>query len=80
MSIQLDNTDPTPTRLAWRAREAAKAIGISDRKLWELTKRGEVPHFRLGKKMILYPVDALQRWLDASLAQKPANQIDSEAE
>ena len=31
-------------RLSLRAPEAAAALGISARKLWELTKCGEVPH------------------------------------
>lgn len=49
--------------LALRPREAARAIGVSERTLWDWTKRGLVPHVRLNKA-ILYPVDALRRWLD----------------
>lgn len=49
-------------RLALRPREAAKALGIGTRKLWELTNRGLVPHVRLDKS-ILYPVEAINRWL-----------------
>jgi predicted DNA-binding transcriptional regulator AlpA len=45
-----------------RPREAAKALGISQRLLWEQTNRGMVPHIRLGKA-ILYPVDSLRDWL-----------------
>jgi excisionase family DNA binding protein len=51
-------------RLSLRPREAARALGISERSLWTLTKANEVPHTRLGKS-VLYPVDALRRWLDA---------------
>jgi len=55
--------DPSaPQRLALRPREAAEAIGISARTLWSLTKRGEVPHMRIGKSVV-YPVDALRDWL-----------------
>ncbi|MCL5281435.1 MAG: helix-turn-helix domain-containing protein [Planctomycetes bacterium] len=50
-----------------RPREAAKALGISERLLWEWTNRGEVPHVRVGKA-ILYPVDVLRRWLDEQAA------------
>ncbi len=32
-----------------RSREAAVALGISERLLWEWTNRGIVPHIRLGK-------------------------------
>jgi excisionase family DNA binding protein len=51
-----------------RAREAAKALGISDRLLWEWTDRGVVPHIRLGKA-ILYPVDSLREWLKREAEQ-----------
>jgi len=55
-------TEPETPCLAMRAREAAKALGISERLLWEWTSRGAVPHVRLGKA-ILYPVESLQEWL-----------------
>ena len=56
-------TKPTaPAPLALRPREAAKALGIGQRKLWELTKAGNIPHIRLGA-CILYPVAQLQAWL-----------------
>jgi excisionase family DNA binding protein len=54
--------EPQTPCLAMRPREAAKALGISERLLWEWTDRGVVPHVRLGKA-ILYPVDSLQEWL-----------------
>lgn len=55
-------TEPETPCLAMRAREAAKALGISERLLWEWTDKGVVPHVRLGKA-ILYPVDSLRDWL-----------------
>jgi excisionase family DNA binding protein len=58
---------PETPCLAMRPREAAKALGISERLLWEWTNRGEVPHIRVGKA-ILYPVDVLRRWLDEQAA------------
>lgn len=53
-----------PPRLALRPAECSRAIGISARKLWELTadKTSGIPHVRLGKA-ILYPVRELQDWL-----------------
>lgn len=59
--------DPTLPWLAMRPREAAKALGVSPRTLWEWTKRGDVPHIRRGKT-VLYSVDALRRWLDEQSA------------
>jgi predicted DNA-binding transcriptional regulator AlpA len=59
---------PTPTtgapRLALRPKEAAAAIGISARKLWEITadKTSGIPHVRLGKAVV-YPVRELTGWL-----------------
>lgn len=53
----------TPS-LALRPREAAKAIGISQRLLWQLTQNGCVPHVRVGRA-VLYPVAQLQNWLAA---------------
>ncbi len=57
-----NKTEPEIPCLAMRLREAAKALGISERLLWEWTDKGVVPHVRLGKA-ILYPVDSLRDWL-----------------
>ena len=54
--------EPETPCLAMRPREAAKALGISERLLWEWTDRKVVLHIRLGKA-ILYPVDSLRDWL-----------------
>lgn len=60
-NIVLNNEPETPC-LSMRLPEAAKALGISERLLWEWTNKGVVPHIRLGKA-ILYPVDSLKDWL-----------------
>jgi excisionase family DNA binding protein len=52
--------------LALRPREAAKALGISPRLLWQLTKDGRIPCVRVGggkRKTVLYPLADLQAWL-----------------
>jgi excisionase family DNA binding protein len=50
--------------LALRAGEAAKALGIGERKLWEWTNRKLIPHVRIdGCRCVLYPVDLLREWL-----------------
>jgi excisionase family DNA binding protein len=60
-------TSPTfPSPLALRPREAAKALGISPRLLWQLTKDGHVPCVRIGngkRRTVLYPLADLQNWL-----------------
>lgn len=60
---------PVP-RLALRPKEAAKALGIGERKLWELTanENSGIPHVRIGRRLV-YPVADLQRWLSEK-AQK----------
>jgi excisionase family DNA binding protein len=52
--------------LALRPREAAKALGISPRLLWQLTHAGEIPYVRIGsgkRRTVLYPTAGLQAWL-----------------
>lgn len=49
--------------LALRPREAAKVLGIGQRKLWDLTHpRGPIPCVRLGV-CVLYPYRLLQEML-----------------
>lgn len=67
----ITKTEPWIPCLAMKPREAAKALGISERLLWEWTDRGIVPHVRLGKR-IVYPVDSLREWLQRQ-AQKNAD-------
>ena len=57
--------------LALRPREAAKALGISERMLWSLTApRGTIPAVRIGTR-VLYPVTGLQAWLDRQAQGAP---------
>lgn len=38
-------------------KEAATRLGISERKLWELTNRAEVPSVRIGRRVLYDPQD-----------------------
>jgi predicted DNA-binding transcriptional regulator AlpA len=64
--------------LALRPREAAKALGISARTLWNLTApRGPIPCVRIGRgkrKSVLYPVAELQAWLAQQTVQAKGGQ------
>ena len=42
--------------------EAAKTLGISTRTLFDLTKRGEVPCVRIGRRVLYLPM-ALDVWV-----------------
>ena len=66
----------TTNNLALRPREAAKAMGISERSLWEWTHRGDVPFVRIGRT-ILYPVDALRDWLNRHAGTAKGGEHDS---
>lgn len=55
------NTPETPC-LALRPKQAAAALGISERLLWSMTNRGEIPCVRIGRAVV-YGVDALRDWL-----------------
>lgn len=61
-------SDPCPAlasalRLALRPREAAKALGISERLLWSMTApRGPIPVVRVGTAR-LYRVADLDAWM-----------------
>jgi excisionase family DNA binding protein len=60
-----------PRPLALRPREAAKALGISPRLLWQLTQDGHIPCVRVGggkRKTVLYPLADLQAWLTQQAA------------
>ena len=63
------NTEPATPCLALRPREAAAALGVSERTLWTWTREGTIPHVRRGKT-VLYPVDVLRDWLAAQAAAK----------
>jgi excisionase family DNA binding protein len=64
----MSDTEKTADRLALRPKEAARALGISDRLLWTKTNCGEIPHLRIGKR-VLYRVAELQRWLAEQAAK-----------
>jgi excisionase family DNA binding protein len=49
--------------LAFRPRDAARTLGLSERTLWGLTKAGKVPFVRIGKA-VRYPRHLLLRWLE----------------
>ena len=56
-------TDRQVPVLLLSAREAAAALSIGRRKLWELTNRGEIPCVRIGRAVRYDPRDLLG-WID----------------
>ena len=54
-------------RLVLSIPEAAAALGVSDDLVYELTHRGELPHLRLGRRVVI-PVRAIEALVDACVA------------
>jgi excisionase family DNA binding protein len=67
--------------LALRPREAAKALGISPRLLWQLTKDGHIPCVRIGsgkRKTVMYPLADLQASLTRQAATAKEGKRDAQ--
>ena len=61
--LELPVNDLTKTEpLALRPQQAAKALNISARHLWQLTKDGKIRSVRAGRS-VLYPIAELEAWL-----------------
>ena len=71
MADRANDQDMPVPRLALRPKDAAKALGIGERKLWEITvdQTSGIPHTRFGKA-IVYPVADLERWLAKRAAEE----------
>lgn len=60
------NKAPTPrTVLLITEPEAAKALGICERKLWAMAASGEIPYVKLGRSK-RYALTDLEAWIDAN--------------
>jgi hypothetical protein len=60
-------------QLALRPRDAARALGVSERWLWQKTKAGEIPCLKSGR-CNLYPVAMLEEWLRSRAVGKHKEQ------
>lgn len=59
-----------PHPLSLRPKAAARALGVSEKTLWNMTKRNAIPHARMGT-CVVYPWAALQAWLQELTAHPP---------
>ena len=50
------------TTLVYTAQELAGLLGLNIKTLYEATARGEIPHRRIGRR-ILWPRPAIDAWL-----------------
>ncbi|NQV32547.1 MAG: helix-turn-helix domain-containing protein [Phycisphaeraceae bacterium] len=58
-------------RLLLSPKEAAQALAISERTLWQMTKDGVIESIKVGTRSVRYPVAGLERWI-AEQAKKSA--------
>jgi len=68
--------DISGPKLLLKSREAAKLLSVSERTLWNLTQRGELPCVRIGKRGIRYDPKDLSRWLESRKTTKPAPELE----
>ena len=58
-------------RLSYSILEVAETLGISSRTVHSLIKRGELPHFRVGQR-VLIPADGLREFIaQRTKSEKP---------
>jgi hypothetical protein len=64
---------PTATQreILVRPRDAARALAISERKLWDLTKLKIIPCVRIGRAVRYSPLD-LQAWIETQKRSDPS--------
>jgi excisionase family DNA binding protein len=55
-------------------RDAAQLLSISERTLYALTKRGEIPSRRIGRK-VLYGLDQLRAWATMANGVMPSTAV-----
>lgn len=63
--VQKVNEPRRIERLTVGASEASEMLGISPRTLWSLTKTGQIPSIRAGRR-VLYPIDGLRKFVNAT--------------
>ncbi|MEY4612470.1 MAG: hypothetical protein RL179_443 [Planctomycetota bacterium] len=44
---------------------AAKLLGISERKLWQMKDDGTIPYVKIGK-LIKYHIPTIKKWIDGN--------------
>jgi len=50
---EVGDTTRNEERLVWSVEEAARLLGISRAHAYELVARGELPHLRLGRRVVV---------------------------
>lgn len=53
-------------KIVYSVQEAAKLIGISSSKMYELIRNDEVPHLNVGKRVVI-PKHRFNEWVDTKV-------------
>jgi excisionase family DNA binding protein len=56
--------EPPPLHLSVRIKQAAKALGISERKVYDLLSRGEIRATKIAGRIVVIRVSELEAFLD----------------
>lgn len=62
--------EPLIEPISLRPKEAAMALGISERLLREWTQKEDIPHVKVGN-VLLYPVAEIRTWLGSRAMSGP---------
>jgi len=62
-SSSITEADGIGPCLLWTVREAAKALGVCEKTLWTMTKNGETPSVRIGKRGVRYALDDIKQFM-----------------
>jgi excisionase family DNA binding protein len=60
----MDTTDRSLPPLLLSIKDTAAALGISERTVWTLVNEGQLPHLRVGRRL-LFSRAALEEWIAA---------------
>lgn len=71
-----DAVKPPPQALLMSTIATAESLGISERTLWSLTANGDIPHVRIGRRVMFRP-EALRAWVLAR-EQRGSGPADAE--
>ncbi len=61
----------------YSAAEVARVTGLSLSMVRKLTRTGEIPHIRVGRR-ILYPITALNEWMFSIIVGQAATETDDD--
>lgn len=48
----------------WNYKEASKQLGMPTGTVYSLVSQKRIPHIRLGRRHVLFPVEEVLRWIE----------------